>query len=59
MKGLMGSNRADFEIAQTLLQRGVFPVEVYSRQYGFSDIMCAMEDSIMAETPKAILAING
>ena len=59
MKGLMGSNRADFEIAQTLLQRGVFPVEVYSRQYGFSDIMCAMEDSIMAETPKALLAING
>ena len=58
MKGLMGSNRADFEIAQTLLQRGVFPVEVYSRQYGFNDAMRAMEDSILAETPKALLAIN-
>lgn len=58
MKGLMGSNRADFEIAQTLLQRGVFPVEVYSREYAFVDVMRAMEDSILAETPKALLAIN-
>ena len=58
MQGVMGSNREDFETAQALLQRGVFPVEVYSQQYAFEHVMEAMEDSIMAKTPKAILAIN-
>jgi len=58
MKGVMGSNREDFETAQALLQRGVFPVDVYSQQYSFDDAVQAMEESIMAKTPKAILAIN-
>ena len=58
MQGVMGSNREDFEIAQSLLQRGVFPVEVYSQQYAFEHVIEAMEDSITAKTPKAILAIN-
>lgn len=58
MQGVMGSSREDFETAQALLQRGVFPVDVYSQQYAFDDVMVAMEDSIMAKTPKAILAIN-
>lgn len=58
MQGVMGSNREDFETAQALLQRGVFPVDVYSQQYAFGDVMQAMEESIMAKTPKAILAVN-
>ncbi len=58
MQGVMGSNREDFEIAQKLLQGGVFPVELYSQQYAFDHVLEAMEDSIMAKTPKAILAIN-
>jgi len=58
MAGVMGSNREDFETAQALLQRGVFPVDLYSQQYSFDDVMLAMEESIMAKTPKAILAIN-
>jgi len=58
MQGVMGSNREDFETAQALLQRGVFPVEVYSQQYSFDNVVEAMEESIMAKTPKAILAIN-
>ena len=59
MQGVMGSNREDFETAQALLQRGVFPVDVYSQQYSFEHAVEAMEESIMAKTPKAILAING
>ncbi len=58
MQGVMGSNREDFLTAQKLLQRGVFPVDVYSQQYAFSDAMTAMEESITAQTPKAILAVN-
>ena len=58
MQGVMGSNRKDFQTAQKLLQRGVFPVDVYSQQYAFSDAMTAMEESITAKTPKAILAVN-
>ncbi len=58
MQGVMGSNREDFETAQALLQRGVFPVDVYSQQYAFDDVVEAMEESITAKTPKAILAIN-
>ncbi len=58
MQGVMGSSREDFETAQALLQRGVFPVEVYSQQYSFDHVVEAMEESIMAKTPKAILAIN-
>lgn len=58
MQGVMGSSREDFETAQQLLLRGAFPVEAYSQQYAFEHVLEAMEDSILAKTPKAILAIN-
>lgn len=58
MAGVMGSNREDFENAQTLLQQGVFPVEAYSKVYPFDQAMDAMEQSITAQTTKAILQIN-
>jgi threonine dehydrogenase-like Zn-dependent dehydrogenase len=58
MQGVMGSNREDFETAQALLQRGVFPVDVYSQEYSFDNALEAMEESIMAKTPKALLAVN-
>ncbi|MEM7316717.1 MAG: zinc-binding dehydrogenase [Planctomycetota bacterium] len=58
MMGVMGSNREDFEVAQALLHRGVFPVDEYSQVYPFDNAMQAMEDSIRAKTPKAILAVN-
>lgn len=58
MQGVMGSSREDYDNAQRLLQRGVFPVEAYSQVYPFADAMRAMTDSIRAHTPKAVLAIN-
>ncbi len=58
MKGVMGSNREDFEFAQALLLRGIFPVDEYSQLYSFENAIQAMDDSIRAKTPKAILAIN-
>ena len=58
MVGVMGSNREDFLTAQKLLLEGVFPVEEYSQQFGFAHTMQAMEDSILAKTPKAILVIG-
>jgi threonine dehydrogenase-like Zn-dependent dehydrogenase len=58
MAGVMGSNREDFENAQTLLQRGVFPIEEYSKVYSFDQALVAMEESITAKTTKAILQIN-
>jgi len=57
MTGVMGSNREDFENAQTLLARGVFPVDIYSKEYAFDNVMQAMHDSISAQTTKAILKI--
>jgi hypothetical protein len=53
----MGSNREDFENAQTLLARGVFPVETYSKEYSFDNAIQAMHDSISAATTKAILKV--
>ncbi len=58
LQGVMGSDREDFESAQVLLERGVFPVEAYSRQYPFCDALQAFEHSITARTTKAILAIH-
>jgi len=58
MTGVMGSNRSDFVTAQTLLQREIFPVEKYSQVYEFENVIEAMNDSMSAQTPKAILAIN-
>jgi threonine dehydrogenase-like Zn-dependent dehydrogenase len=58
MTGVMGSNRSDFLTAQALLLRGGFPVEDYSQLYEFDDVIQAMDDSISARTPKAVLAVN-
>jgi threonine dehydrogenase-like Zn-dependent dehydrogenase len=58
MTGVMGSNRADFVVAQTLLERGMFPIEAYSQIYPFQEVIRAMDDSMSAATPKAVLAIN-
>ena len=57
MTGVMGSNREDFQNAQTLLAQGVFPVDAYSKLYKFENVMQAMEDSISAQTTKAILQV--
>lgn len=59
MRGVMGSSREDFEDAQTLLARGVFPVEEYAQRYEFGHVLEAMDDSLSARTPKAVLAIHG
>lgn len=58
MQGVMGSSREDFDHAQVLLQRGVIPVDAYTRCYPFAEALAAMADSIAARTPKAVLAIN-
>lgn len=58
MQGVMGSSHEDYDNAQALLQRGVFPVDQYVKQYAFADAMTAMRDSILARTTKAVLAIN-
>lgn len=58
MEGVMGSSHEDYDNAQKLLQRGVFPVDVYTRLYPFADAIAAMTDSIRARTPKAMLEIN-
>ena len=59
MTGVMGSNRGDFETAQTLLERGMFPVEAYSQCYPFEKAIEAMDDSMSARTPKVIFDFNG
>ena len=58
MTGVMGSNRSDFLTARALLLRGAFPAEDYSQVYDFADVIQAMDDSISARTPKAVLAVN-
>lgn len=59
MTGVMGSNREDFENAQTLMARGMFPMDAYSKVYPFETALQAMHDSITAETTKAILQVGG
>jgi threonine dehydrogenase-like Zn-dependent dehydrogenase len=58
MVGVMGSSREDFENAQLLIARGVFPVEPYAQLYPFERVIEAMDDSIAARTTKAVLAVN-
>jgi threonine dehydrogenase-like Zn-dependent dehydrogenase len=59
MTGVMGSSREDFENAQTLMARGIFPMNAYSKVYPFENAIQAMHDSISAETTKAILQVGG
>lgn len=59
MSGVMGSSREDFENAMTLIARGDFQVDVYAQLYPFERVIEAMDDSIAARTPKAVMAVNG
>lgn len=58
MQGVMGSSRDDYDTAQHLLQRGVLPVDHYTRIYPFARALEAMADSIAARTPKAIVRVQ-
>ncbi len=58
MVGVMGSSREDFENAQLLIERGIFPAEPYAQIYPFTSLMDAMDDSIAARTTKAILEVH-
>ncbi len=55
----MGSSREDFENAMTLIDRGAFQVEAYARLYPFDRVIEAMDDSMAARTPKAVMAVHG
>ncbi|MFO1050617.1 MAG: alcohol dehydrogenase catalytic domain-containing protein [Planctomycetota bacterium] len=57
--GVMGSSREDFENAMTLIDRGAFEVEAYARLYPFDRVIEAMDDSMAARTPKAVMAVHG
>jgi len=59
MVGVMGSSREDFENAQLLIERGIFPADPYAQVYPFGSLMEAMDDSIGARTTKAILQVHG
>ena len=59
MQGVMGSSRSDFEVAQSLLERRVFPADVYSQVYPLADALQAFHDSITAQTTKAVLQVHG
>ena len=59
MSGVMGSSREDFENAMLLIERGAFAIEPYTQLYSFDRVIAAMEDSMAARTPKAVLAVNG
>lgn len=56
--GVMGSSHEDFVNAQMLIERGLFPVDVYAQLYPFDRVLDAMDDSIAARTTKAVLAVN-
>ncbi|MGA0867694.1 MAG: zinc-dependent alcohol dehydrogenase [Planctomycetota bacterium] len=58
MVGVMGSSREDFENAQLLIERGIFPADPYAQIYPFTSLMDAMDDSIAARTTKAILEVH-
>ncbi len=58
MRGSMGSCRADYMIAQKLLQTGAFPADRYIDLYAFEDITRAFNDSIKARNIKAVIKMN-
>lgn len=59
MQGVMGSSHEDYDNAQTLLLRGLLPVETYATTYRFGDALQALADSIAAKTPKAVVQVFG
>ena len=58
MRGVMGSSKDDFVVAQRLLVQGVFPADEYVDLYEFDDIQQAFEDSIRANNVKAVIRMN-
>jgi L-iditol 2-dehydrogenase len=58
MQGVMGSSHEDYDHAQSLLLRGVVPVEAYTQLYPFEHALTAMADSIAARTTKAVIQVQ-
>ena len=58
IKGVMGSHKDNFLVAQKLLVQGVFPAEHYINLYDFEEIEQAFADSIQAKTTKAVVKMN-
>jgi L-gulonate 5-dehydrogenase len=58
IKGVMGSHKDNFLVAQKLLLLNVFPAEHYINLYDFEDINQAFSDSIKAQTTKAVVKMN-
>ncbi|MDR1897248.1 MAG: alcohol dehydrogenase catalytic domain-containing protein [Prevotellaceae bacterium] len=58
IKGVMGSHKEHFMIAQKLLVQGIFPASHYINLYDFEHINEAFADSIQAKTTKAVVKMN-
>jgi L-gulonate 5-dehydrogenase len=58
IKGVMGSHKEHFIMAQKLLVRGAFPAAHYINLYDFDRIRDAFSDSIRAKTTKAVVKMN-
>jgi L-gulonate 5-dehydrogenase len=58
IKGVMGSHKEHFMVAQKLLVQGAFPAEHYINLYDFDHINDAFADSIRAKTTKAVVKMN-
>ena len=58
IKGVMGSHKDNFLVAQKLLAQGVFPAEHYINLYDFNKVQQAFVDSIQAKTTKAVVKMN-
>ncbi|MDR0384913.1 MAG: alcohol dehydrogenase catalytic domain-containing protein [Prevotellaceae bacterium] len=58
IKGVMGSHKEHFMIAQKLLVQGAFPAAHYINLYDFNHIDEAFADSIQAKTTKAVIKMN-
>jgi threonine dehydrogenase-like Zn-dependent dehydrogenase len=58
IKGVMGSHKEHFIVAQKLLVQGAFPAAHYINLYDFDHICEAFTDSIQAKTTKAVVKMN-
>jgi threonine dehydrogenase-like Zn-dependent dehydrogenase len=58
IKGVMGSHKEHFMVAQKLLVQGAFPAAHYINLYDFEHINDAFADSIQAKTTKAVVKMN-
>jgi threonine dehydrogenase-like Zn-dependent dehydrogenase len=58
LKGVMGSHKEHFFVAQKLLLNGAFPAAHYINLYDFDRIREAFADSIQAKTTKAVIKMN-